>query len=516
MDDARQRTIAGDCDADVRLTRIGGEFCSPALEAIFCADRLDETFRHARILMIGSAILNTLFFVSDWRFHGTPHFYVAIPARAIVVLLALICLGLVQRCRGTREIGAVMVAWMSLNALAVGALVSSHSDIALFVVIMLPLIYYLVVPVSFRWTLGCGAACSVVMLAGYGTQRESLVIELGLILAMLMLNVALAISAARTNRLERRQWLATREQRRIAVELERSRAHIERLFAASPVPMVAISGIGGVVLHINESALALIGTSREDILNTTMTRFYANAEDQRRLGALLARDGAVTDFEVEVVTAFGEHRTVLLKTSMVDTHDGTVALAGIIDISDRKAFERRLAELAATDPLTGLPNRLSFFAKGRVEMMRAARSGQPLTLLMIDLDHFKAVNDNHGHQMGDMVLKAFAGLCASQLRAGDLVGRIGGEEFGVLLPNTDIAAAICFAERMRAALIELRLPAAPELRLTASFGVSTVHPHEADLDQALGRADLALYAAKRTGRNRVECWAEPEARRGMR
>lgn len=485
-----------------RLTRFSGEFQSPAMEAQFAAERLGETLRHGRLLLIGAIALNLFFYISDWRFLGTPHFAVAITMRTAVVLLALAGLAGLRFCDTPHRLYRLMTGWMLLNAGAVAVLVSSHTNIALFAVIMLPVIYYLVVPASFTGTVGAGVTASALLLIGYHFRGVS-AHGLGLTLAMIILNGALVIAIARSNRLQRLQWLAMRTQARITAELASSREMLRTMFAASPVPMIVTAGTGGAILHINDSAVALIGAPREEIDSGTMTRFYANPLDQQRLGTLLDRDGKVSDFEMEVRTTEGMTRIVLLKVTRVETAEGQLNISGLIDISDRKATERSLERLASTDPLTELPNRLSFLASARSEMKRATRSLRPLSLLMIDLDHFKTINDTYGHQVGDEVLRAFAGLCRGRLREHDVAGRLGGEEFGVLLPNADIGAARDIAEEIRAAIAMLEIHGAPALRVSASIGVSPVEPDEESLDPAILRADVALYAAKGAGRNCV-------------
>lgn len=484
------------------FTSIGGEFLDPACEGAFEWERLGETHRHSRILLIGSVFLNSLFFISDWRFAGTPHFGVAIVARSIVVTLALAGLVAIPYCRSPRLLNALMVGWMITNAMAVTALVSSRSNIALFVVIMLPIIYYLVVQARFRLTVIAGVGTSAMLLAGYGEHHASQQTAIGLILAMLMLNAALVMSISHRNRLQRLQWLGARNERRIAAELAESREMLERMFAASPVPMVVTAGTGGAILHVNDSALELIEATREELIGKTLDRFYADPEDQKRLGAILERDGIVSDFEIEVRSAKGSPRFVLLKTAMVRTRDGLVNMSGIIDITRRRKTQQSLEWLASTDGLTGFANRATFLANGRAEIVRAQRGDYPLSLLMVDLDHFKAVNDTFGHQGGDRALRAFAGLCRARLRATDVVGRVGGEEFAILLPHAGIPGAAEVAEQLRAGLAALVIPGTM-IRLTTSIGVTTVAPDEIDLDAAIARADRALYRAKSEGRNRV-------------
>lgn len=160
---------------------------------------------------------------------------------------------------------------------------------------------------------------------------------------------------------------------------------------------------------------------------------------------------------------------------------------------------------ARTDPLTGLPNRRAFTELARVEIERAQRFGQSLTLIAIDLDHFKSINDGHGHAVGDAVLVDFATLAQAQMRIIDQLSRIGGEEFVAVLPGTDAKGALQVAERIRRLLEQRELPIpGGTLRYTSSFGVAELERQHPGLDRWLARADAALYVAKGNGRNRVE------------
>jgi diguanylate cyclase (GGDEF)-like protein len=156
-------------------------------------------------------------------------------------------------------------------------------------------------------------------------------------------------------------------------------------------------------------------------------------------------------------------------------------------------------KLARTDALTALPNRRQFFRAAETALAEARRGGRPLALLALDVDHFKRINDQGGHQLGDTVLREVAQCCRASLRESDLAARIGGEEFALLLPATDLAQARQLAERLRAAIAELQLPAA----VTVSIGCAELGPTMQTVDSLMARADEALYAAKEGGRNRV-------------
>jgi diguanylate cyclase (GGDEF)-like protein len=225
-----------------------------------------------------------------------------------------------------------------------------------------------------------------------------------------------------------------------------------------------------------------------------------------------------------------EHRV----EPLINLHDGIVDLADALVslfISGLMAFsviglvrmvrairanQEHLARLAITDPLTGLANRRHLLAELEHELRRASRSGHPLSVLMIDLDHFKGINDRYGHAVGDTVLVAVAARCSARLRAIDLCGRVGGEEFVVLLPETDAEGAATTAERVRADLAEKPIDTDNgPLGVTISIGFATHDPQRLRVGEPAGddvarqaqillkRADHALYRAKARGRNAV-------------
>ncbi|HYF13613.1 MAG TPA: diguanylate cyclase [Phycisphaerales bacterium] len=169
-----------------------------------------------------------------------------------------------------------------------------------------------------------------------------------------------------------------------------------------------------------------------------------------------------------------------------------------------KQLVAMLAQRAQLDGLTGLWNRAFFDQRWEQEHARSQRHGHPLCVTLLDLDHFKRVNDHHGHPVGDEVLVAVARALQAQCRQSDLACRYGGEEFAVLMPDTNAADGAVLAERIRVAVSELRWPRVPDLRATCSLGVAgSSAPNSPPPAQWIEMADRNLYAAKRAGRNRV-------------
>ncbi len=177
-------------------------------------------------------------------------------------------------------------------------------------------------------------------------------------------------------------------------------------------------------------------------------------------------------------------------------------------------FYSKIEQISVTDELTALSNRRGIFQLGEREFERALRFGRPLAVLMLDIDHFKRVNDTYGHPMGDQVLRALADCVRQNTRGIDVAGRYGGEEFTLLLPETDLPVAIQIAERLRQSIADLSIPICRgkgdtppvHIRIKVSIGVAFMQPDIPNLSVLIDLADQALYRAKDSGRNRVCVW----------
>lgn len=178
--------------------------------------------------------------------------------------------------------------------------------------------------------------------------------------------------------------------------------------------------------------------------------------------------------------------------------------------SELQEQARTLEQMAVTDPLTQAYNRRHFYRLAEIEMKRAQASATPLSVIVMDADHFKRVNDTYGHQAGDQALIKLTEICQSAIRQTDVFARYGGEEFVLLMPDTDAQAAKSIAERIRANIEKTEIKVEGKIvRFTVSMGISTFHPpYEFTFDSLLTQADRALYKSKRTGRNRSTHWME--------
>ena len=233
------------------------------------------------------------------------------------------------------------------------------------------------------------------------------------------------------------------------------------------------------------------------------------AEDQEKVEQSLNGDlphGDVYQFSYRICTAAGNTLWVGEQGRVTQDAQGQRCVEGIVtDHSAQKTLEEFLTREARTDPLTGLANRRRFDEQMQSELVRVHRYQGSCALLMLDVDHFKRVNDSWGHAVGDTVLKALAEQCLLMLRQSDTVGRLGGEEFAILLPETALAQAMETAERLRQRIATIVLPTGNHatLQFTVSIGCTVLWPQDAEIATALHRADTALYRAKNQGRNCV-------------
>jgi len=282
---------------------------------------------------------------------------------------------------------------------------------------------------------------------------------------------------------------------------------------------------------LGQSADALIGRRL-----STLTWQQANpkqAEPANRLPWVELLDGAVVPeaTPLRLRTSVKEVCTFSVNVAPINGQDG-VTKGAVVTFDDITALERKnsdleqvltrlkqsqheitrqnreLQVLATRDPLTGVLNRRSMF-EGLVTLLReAAQEEQPLSCIMVDIDHFKSINDRFGHAAGDKVIKLLAWILVETVRAEDFVGRYGGEEFCVILPGTDEAGAVEIAERMRVAVRDGKSAKfTSAIQVTASFGVSCSTDGTLNPGELVDHADKALYIAKESGRNRVECWS---------
>lgn len=298
------------------------------------------------------------------------------------------------------------------------------------------------------------------------------------------------------------------ELKRTELALAESEWTLKTIIATEP-ECVKVLAADGSVVQINRAGLEMIEADSEaqvighqvlDIVAPQYREAFCDLNER-------VNRGESGELEFEIIGLKGGRRW--LDTRAVPMRDLNGKITGLLgvtrDITARRKVELELARLAQTDYLTDLANRRHFMLLAEQEMSRALRYGGPISVLMMDVDHFKKINDAHGHKAGDIVLREFADLCRQALRDVDTIGRVGGEEFAVLLPETDDKEAFEVAERLRKATAdtEIVLEQGGALHFTVSIGLATRNDADTAIDTLLNQADKALYEAKHKGRNRV-------------
>lgn len=292
---------------------------------------------------------------------------------------------------------------------------------------------------------------------------------------------------------------------------ERTRDHrlaerrLQSILDAVVFPIV-ITRLGDhLVRYANPRLGDLFGALPSDLIGRRGDDVFVDRAERAQVLARLEADGRIDGLEVRVRTGSRSDPLWVMVSAVRMEFDGEACvLSAFHDISERKAMETDLKRLATTDTLTGAANRRQFLDLAGHELDRARRFGTRVAALIFDIDHFKVVNDTHGHLAGDRVLQAVSDAARASLREVDIFGRVGGEEFAVVLPEASGFDAVTVAERLRRAIRALDHGLGGPV--TVSVGVAVPGPSDG-LDDLLAAADHALYRAKRAGRDRV-CTAE--------
>lgn len=317
-----------------------------------------------------------------------------------------------------------------------------------------------------------------------------------------------------------------RHLRRQAARLEGANAALQasegqlQLLLENVQTAVVVHGPDSAIRYANPVAAAILGLSRDQLLGRAVVdpAWHFVREDgspmpvaEYPVSLVLAHKAPLHDYVVGVRPAPGRNARWVLVNAMPDLGpDGAVRLVivSFVDVSERQHQTQQLERLALTDALTGLATRRHFLAEVEREMHRARR-GHALSVLVFDVDHFKSINDSLGHAAGDSVLAELGRCVRGVLREADIAGRLGGEEFGVVLADADEGLAAAIAERLRAALASAHvlLDGSGEVRFTVSIGIATMQQGDVDPAALLARADAAMYEAKRAGRDCVRAAA---------
>ncbi|MGR6654734.1 GGDEF domain-containing protein [Pseudomonas mosselii] len=286
--------------------------------------------------------------------------------------------------------------------------------------------------------------------------------------------------------------------RRFLLAAQSSAARFERLMNITSAAVVIVRN--GRIVDGNPMLRQLFGHDRDYFLERPLAHLFKAEQDlEQQLGRF---DGVPLD-RVAVRSDGGQFDAELTVAAL---DDGT-RVAEIRDVSGRKSLEKALRRTASRDALTGVMNRGAFTEQAQLVLSQAKRDGRSLCLAILDIDHFKRINDSHGHPIGDLALKAFSAVCERQVRRSDLFARFGGEEFVLLLSDTDAQQAFALLERLRTAWSAHRLDIpGGQLQSTVSIGMVRVDG-EATFEHWINLADQALYAAKQAGRDRTQVYA---------
>lgn len=371
-------------------------------------------------------------------------------------------------------------------------------------------------PDSQPWRLGILVPRPTLSALLLSNPWQLLVIALTYLLAVAV-GVLWVLSLQRQHHLRHQAMAFSREAQRLAGEARQYADEVQDLYEHAPCGYHSLDADGRIV-RINRTELAWLGVNADEVIGRRLYREFVTPETREAFDAAFRRvlgEEGEGSAECELMCADGTTLPVVIQATAQVTSEGfQYTRSTVFDLSERKHLEARLEQQAMTDPLTGLGNRRYLMDQAALEMARARRRGMPLSLVAIDLDHFKRINDVHGHDVGDRVLQAFAETVREQLREGDVLCRMGGEEFVALLCDTDTDQAMVVAERLRQAVAATPVGTssqadgtepgeAERLFYTASLGVARVDPVEDSLKPAIKRADQALYVAKQAGRDRV-------------
>jgi diguanylate cyclase (GGDEF)-like protein/PAS domain S-box-containing protein len=286
-------------------------------------------------------------------------------------------------------------------------------------------------------------------------------------------------------------------------ELKQSEENFRTLLTTAPVPILLIGFDDDLVRFCNERAADLFETTVEAMVGERAPQLHLDEGARRRFRERLSRDRRIDADRVEVHTRRGTCFHSLVNARTLVSGGETLVMLTLTDVTEQKRIEDQLRALATTDTLTGALTRRHFFDLAELECARSTRHRHPLCVALIDVDHFKMVNDRYGHGMGDEALRLVAETVRGKLRRHDLLGRYGGDELALLFPETPLEGARQVSDRIRRAVTEINLKHGDvAVKLTISAGVVARRPDEL-LSVACDRADAALYEAKDSGRDCV-------------
>lgn len=344
----------------------------------------------------------------------------------------------------------------------------------------------------------CIAIMAVLILKLFNVEfwYSSAVAYLGLAAALLMINNDFA-----------NRKLAAAEN-----EINKYNRRIEEIIKLSPFPIIISRLSDDKLILANNNAVKLFGIQPKEIERYRLKDFFADAENRRLLNEKLEQEREVQDFEILVKTSTGTTPFWLLTSANIIDYNYDIAIySAFQDITTRKNRENLLKNQAVRDPLTSLFNRRYFEEEVSKRIAFSKAHNGVYSVMMLDADHFKKVNDTYGHKVGDKVLIELAATCERALREDDIVARYGGEEFVIFLANTPAESSMGVADRLRETISKLVVYSddGKPINFTVSIGISSSEVSD-NIDILIKTADDALYRAKNNGRNRCELFTRED------
>jgi diguanylate cyclase (GGDEF)-like protein/PAS domain S-box-containing protein len=306
-----------------------------------------------------------------------------------------------------------------------------------------------------------------------------------------------------------------RETKRTMRDLAKSQRDIASILDNMP-DVFYRTDLHGCITLMSPSCKEVLGYEADEMIGRPLAGFYGAPAEREKIVAAI-QEGKGRPRHVEACLIHKDGSKVWISTNAytrLDENGQTIGVEGIArNISERKEMEDKLTTLARIDDLTQAYNRRYFYEEAGKHLMLAHRYQRPMALLMLDLDRFKQVNDTHGHRAGDDLLQHFTQICRGTTRETDIIGRTGGEEFAIALPETDLDSALLLAERIRSTVESnpLTLNEAT-LSYTVSIGIAVRDSEDMHIEKMLFQADRALYAAKKDGRNRIRIYDDGQAK----
>jgi diguanylate cyclase (GGDEF)-like protein/PAS domain S-box-containing protein len=336
------------------------------------------------------------------------------------------------------------------------------------------------------------AEVDALMVTGHSILTSGILVITGLLLI-----AGIALSA---------RFIAQNE--KLQQTLAENETQLRHMVEAAPLPLLIVRASDQRLMYVNERALEQFGLDVDGALTRSMSDFHVDGESRARLSEAVSREGSARDFELKLRDVQGKEIWMLLSAQAI-RYQGTVCLlVALADIDARKRLQDDMRRKAMHDPLTGLPNRAMFMEALERAVAKARRRATRFSVVFIDLDHFKEVNDTMGHHAGDALLQELARRLAAAVRQSDMVARLSGDEFVVLVEEQGgpeevmIVAQKALVALSRPVMIDWR-----EAKVSGSIGIASYPDDGADVPELVKNADTAMYQAKERGRNNFQFYS---------